>query len=349
MFDGSQETYIKTLHRALANDSLVNYLQQVKVIIIDEISMIAGYTLACTEEISRKARFSKKPWGGIKIIVVGDFAQLPPVTRSGPVDWAFAHPVWEHSKFTPVILNTMVRTEDPRLQNILNKVREGKTTKEIRKMLDFCVIPQKKIYDSKIIGTRVFPRNKQVDKYNQIKFAELTTPIVVHSAKFSGVAWAQDKLEQSAPVPAILKLRVGAVVMLRVNNVWHGYHNGSVGVVMETTKDKLIVELERGRRIIEVPTYVFEYIYNEKVVATMEQFPVCLGWAMSGHKVQGATLDKAVVDLSNLWDSGQFYTMLSRVRGLDDLHLCGWDLGSIRVSKKVRKFHDSIGFTDDRD
>ena len=350
MFDGSRENYVKTLSKALSNQSLCEYLRELEIIIIDEISMIAGYTLACTEEICRKSRFSKEPWGGIKVIVVGDFAQLPPISNyTSSTDWAFAHPVWEYSNFTPTILKTMVRTEDPKLENILNKVREGKTTKEIRKMLNNRIIPASKINDSNTPGTRVFPRNKQVDSYNQIKFRELTTPSVVFSAKFSGVDWAQDKLEQSAPVPAILRLRVGAVVMLRVNNPWKNYHNGSVGIVMDVSKERLIIELDRGKQIIEVNTYVFEYSHNNKVVATMQQFPVCLGWSMSGHKVQGATLDKAVVDLSNLWDSGQFYTMLSRVRRLDDLYLCGWDLGSIRVSKKVRQFHNSIGFVDDRD
>ena len=344
-FEGTREAYLATMNKALFDDSFVSFIQNVKSVIIDEISMIPGYTLACAEEICRRARFNSKPWGGIRLIAVGDFAQLPPVSRNGPVDWAFDHPVWEHSNFTPVVLKTMVRTQDDKLLYMLNKIRAGKTTKKIRRLLDSCLIPKERVYDARLQGTRVFPRNVQVDKYNNTKFNELNTPISTYNAIFSGDRWARDRLEVSSPVPAKLRLRVGAVVLIRKNNMIEGYVNGTSGTVTSLDNSSVTVELTKGGKVIILKT-TYEYLYRNSVVATMTQFPLCLGWALTGHKVQGATLDRAVVDLSSLWDSGQFYTMLSRVRSLDHIHLSGWDLASIKVAKKVQKFHESIGFVD---
>ena len=116
-----------TVERAMENTRVVRRLQKVDGVVIDEVSMLSGMTLRAAETIAREARDVDAPWGGMRVIAVGDFAQLPPVNPHGSErDWGFLDPSWIKSSFTPAVLKTIVRTKDPEFSDILNRVRAGR-------------------------------------------------------------------------------------------------------------------------------------------------------------------------------------------------------------------------------
>src|SRR3990167_9567087 len=126
-----------TVARALRSGKLINRLNRASCVIIDEVSMLSGMMLQAAETIACRIRGSAEPWGGLRIIAVGDFAQLPPVTPdTHGKDWAFLHPVWQESDFQPALLSTVIRTQDVELLMILNFVREGIVNDTVHEFLN---------------------------------------------------------------------------------------------------------------------------------------------------------------------------------------------------------------------
>jgi ATP-dependent DNA helicase PIF1 len=340
ILEGGQQ---KTVERALKNPRLRQRLKATDQVVIDEVSMLSGETLATAEQVARQARLCDEPWGGLRIIAVGDFLQLPPVSRdraAGP-DWAFQHEVWTRSAFRPALLETVHRTQDADWLAVLNQIREGRCSEEVRAALEerrqaaaFC-------QDQEV--TRLFGRRDEAERYNQQRLQELEGEAVALPTAYLGEEMHVQALQRSSPIPDILYLKPGALVMLRRNETNGLYVNGSLAHVRRCDKDQVEVELLENGMVVDLEPVKFEWLNAEgEVVASARNFPLNLAYGSTIHKSQGATLDRLRLRLSGLWESGQAYVALSRVRPPPRLYLDSWDARSIRVDSRVLDFTASL-------
>ena len=330
-----------TVARALATGTCIKRLRDAECIVIDEVSMLSGETLAAAEQIARQARENEAPWGGLRVIAVGDFAQLPPVhTSSEQKDWAFAHPVWEYTGFQSVYLRTPVRTTESRLLSVLNAIRAGQVTEEVHAFLESRRLDPGFEFD----GTKLYPRRKEADVYNAHRLGQIESPMREYHTEYTGEARGIEQLKKQCPIPEILQLKVGALVMLRKNDTSfpYKYVNGTLATVMSMNPDALTVQLLNGKTVTIFPE-VFSLIDgNGRKRASAENFPVILAWATTIHKAQGASIDRLMVSIFGLWESGHAYVALSRAQSEAGLYIARWDPQSIFIDPLVRQFYAQV-------
>ncbi|MFH1670755.1 MAG: helix-turn-helix domain-containing protein [Patescibacteria group bacterium] len=330
-----------TVVRALKSRQLWNRLQRAECIVIDEVSMLSGETVATAEEIARCARGNSEPWGGVRIIAVGDFAQLPPVQKDGgEKDWAFLHPAWEQSQFQPVFLHTAVRTNEPKLLDVLRCVREGIVNDEVRAFLKSRMAPSNPEFN----GTRLFPHRSSADHYNMQKLNSLPGNQQEFETYYEGGGRHVEQLKKQCPIPEILYLKTGALVMFRKNDTSFPYRyvNGSLGKVTSMDSDCIFVCLLDGTQV-DVHREEFSLLDgNGTIRARAENFPITLAWASTIHKAQGASIDRLMVSMSGLWESGHAYVALSRARSEKGLFIEAWDEESIFTESAVQEFYESV-------
>ncbi len=329
-----------TIAKAMSDRRLRKRLNQVQGIVIDEVSMIDGVILAAAEEIARRVRKSPEVWGGIQVIAVGDFFQLPPVVigRGRERPWAFLHPVWQRTAFRSVVLQENLRAaEDAELVQTLARVRQGQITDEVRLFLDRHV----RMCDNSA-SLRLYPRRAQADEYNRGRLAELPGEEIQIASLYSGSPRGIDQLKRAAPIAEELVFKVGAQVMLRQNDPLQRWVNGSLGIVKYYEPGKLMIELRSGY-VVSLDKADFTLLDADgNALAIASNYPLNLAYATTIHKAQGATLDHMVVDLRSLWEPGHAYVAMSRVRRSEDLFIVGWDEHSIRVDKAVIDYYGQL-------
>lgn len=329
----------ETVERALRNKRLMKRLKKTDGVVIDEVSMLSGAHLQAAELVARKARGNTSPWGGLRVIVVGDFAQLPPVNPFGSEkDWAFLDPVWERSEFRAAVLYETLRTADEEFIEVLNSVRIGKVTPSVTRFLS----SKTKQLSPDTEGTRLFARKDTVEKFNLGRLEKIKSPQHSFPTLYSGKEVEIEKFKKNSPIPEVITLKEGALVMLRHNDPEGKWVNGSLGTVKSIQEQNLRIELLSGREI-EVGVEDFTLLDAEgKPVVTARNFPVTLAWALTIHKSQGTTLDRLQVDLRGLWEPGQAYVALSRLSSGKGLYLEGWDARSIFTDSAVTRFHEGL-------
>ena len=322
-----------TVKKATENSYVTRRLKKAKGVVIDEISMISGIQLQCAELIARRARKNDSPWGGLKVIVVGDFSQLPPVSHTGAKDWAFMSPTWMDSGFDVVTLHKIMRTTDAEFLEVLNLVRVGTVNQKVIRFLDGKVSQDGDFQD----WTLLFPRRFEVDAYNSKRLAQIKGELHEFPTEYKAKDPKNlDALKKNAPIPEVLFLKEGALVMIRQNDPENRWVNGSLGIIKEITKDQITVKLMTGRKA-ELEPFSFTLLDgdgNEQAVA--KNFPITVAYATTIHKAQGMSLDRVRVDLSGAWEHGQAYVALSRARSAEGLSLVGWSPRSIVVDGAVR-------------
>ena len=334
-----------TVEKAAKNRQVVRRLKKIKGFIVDEVSMLSGPTLRAAEIIARRVRESDLPWGGLRVIAVGDFAQLPPIERGGGQKrgWAFLDSVWTFSGFETQFLRTQTRCRDEEYIRVLNDVREGRVTPLVRDYLNSKTGPVAEDFE----GTRLFPRRDETERFNLSKLDALSGAAVRFDTVYSGDARMIESLKKYSPLPDALFLKEKALVMLRQNDPQGRWVNGSTGHITSIKKTELKIELLNGRPI-EIEPASFSLLDAEgQVTAAAVNFPVSLAWASTIHKSQGATLDKMMVNLSNLWEPGQAYVALSRLQHGADLSVEKWEARSIRVDTDVVNFYRARAASDD--
>lgn len=327
--------------RATKNKHLVTRLLTAQCVVIDEVSMLSGTTLFAAEQIARKVRGRDEPWGGLRIIAVGDFAQLPPVTPGGQQkDWAFLHDVWRASDFQPALLSTVMRTKESEFLTVLNHIRKGEVNELVRDFLNRHMDATEEQEE----GTRLYAHRAKADEYNVRRLNGLDS--VLHSFRtvYEGDERYFENAQKAMPIPEELYLKRNALVMMRKNDPSYErlYVNGSLGHVTRIDEDELEVRLVTGD-VIELKREKFSYLNgdgNELVAAW--NFPVTLAWATTIHKAQGASLDRMTVDLSSLWEPGQAYVALSRVRSPSGLSIERWSPNGIRAEPLVTELYNSL-------
>lgn len=327
-------------HKILENAEYSRYLdylfRNVEEIIIDEISMIPGRALILAEQIARFHGNEDQPWGGYRIIVCGDFYQLPPVDKraDGSTDFCFTTDAWN---FKPIFLKEKMRCLDPEYNDILNCIRENRhnSWKDVNKFLN------SRVKTPELTIPHLYSRRMMVDGYNKDRLKELPgKPITFKPLFFADDPKIINRMERSLPGENPLTLKLGALVMTTVNNPSVGYYNGSIGNVVDIKGEKIFVALTNGEVVII--EMIEKEIVNAKMqsVAKVQFFPLRLAWAMTIHKSQGQSFDTAKMNLTNLWEGGHGYVALSRLKTSEGLFLEDYDRSVMKVNKEVREFYD---------
>lgn len=325
-----------TIKSALSNRSACERIVYTDTIIIDEISMISGETFKAADLLCQKIRQNKKFFGGIRVIAVGDFFQLGPYSEEEKQDWVFKSKSWNQGKIKKIELTQVMRTKDVNFLKILAKVRFGKVDKEVTNFLNKKII---KTPLDKFVGSRIFSRNHEVDSYNLKKLSEIKENPSIFETAYAGEENFIRRIKENLVIPEKVILKRGALVMLRVNNFQEGYINGTLGIITGITPDVLTIKKLSGESI-HVKKHVFEYLSGSgEVLARARNFPLTLAWAITIHKSQGASIEKALISLDRLWLHGQAYTALSRLSSSEGLFLVKWQKDSFIIDKEVLKYN----------
>ncbi len=308
------------------------------ILVVDEISMLHDFRLDMVEEVARQVRGGDRPFGGIQVVLCGDFFQLPPVSRHDSRSGSFitASQAWMSGVFTVCYLERQYRqTDDSLYTDILNGIRAGFLT---RSQLQALQARTEAIADPFTPRTRLLTTNADVDEINLEHLAELPGDTHVYQMETSGGKQYVETLMRSCLAPETLLLKQGAIVMCIKNSQDRRYVNGSLGTVtgFEPYTDYPLVTLLNGKEITIKPD-TWELVDGEKRRAQVSQLPLRLAWAITVHKSQGMTLDAARIDLRKAFVEGMGYVALSRVRGLKHLILDGFNGMALRVSPLARE------------
>jgi ATP-dependent DNA helicase PIF1 len=339
------------------------------ILIIDEVSMMSQKLFDILNAVGKAIRINGKPFGGLQVIFSGDFYQLPPVGNKDEIEtmaFCFESDDW-YSVFhrnCHIQLVKIFRQTDDVYSTALNQIREGKIKRKTYDLLSNYVGRQKSP-DLLVEPTKLFPTKNKVSTINESKLSHLENDLKKFEIKhvidvptnkndlLNRARWSQTDilneltyLEKSMLVDATLNLKVGAQVMCVVNITDDNKNlilcNGSQGIVTsfcEITGFPIVKYNNGVEHLMARHTWLSEKIPG----IGLSQIPLILAWALTIHKSQGATLDAAEIDAgSGIFECGQTYVALSRVRSLEGLYLTSFDVTRIRVNKKVQDFYETL-------
>ncbi len=320
------------IDQIISREKIAKRMEKAQVLVIDEISMLDGGVLEMVDRVCKAARQKMEPFGGLQVIFVGDFFQLPPITRPGDeLRYAFESRTWEDARPLICYLTDQYRQEDEMLLSLLQSIRKNDVDEAHFTLLS----EQKDIGYPDIEPTRLYTHNADVDAVNMQQLKALKGPVRKFTMAGQGNKQMQEGLAKNCLSPECLELKEEAMVMCTKNNFEAGYVNGTLARVVGFDDEGMpIIETTEKRRITMKPTS-WEMAEDGKVLASVEQIPLRLAWAITVHKSQGMSLDAAEIDLSKAFVFGQGYVALSRVRTLMGLKMLGMSPTALRVDPKV--------------
>lgn len=350
-----------------------------QILVLDEVSMMSKRLFDLINFLGRKIRNNTKLFGGIQLVFTGDFYQLPPVSskeEDGSGLFCFESNYW-FDTFLPenhIVLSTIFRQEDSKYKEILNKIRKGNiTNNDIKVLNEYVGRPFNSNNHNGCVPTKIFPTRRRVDEINtqmfnsikeksyefQTKIKYDCTVIIDSGKPLSSKIIENNKntrkeqkeyeikfLIENCPCEQILKLKKGCNVMCTINlDIDSGICNGSIGVVIDFTITGMpVVSFYNG---VVRPIETKYWQSDQYPCCAIGQIPLRLAWAMTIHKIQGATLSMAEIDVGqNTFEYGQSYVALSRIKSLDGLYLSNFSPEKIKAHPKVIKFYNSIPIID---
>jgi hypothetical protein len=335
----------------------INIMRSLDLLVIDEISMVRADILDGIDEVLRRYKNRFKPFGGVQLLMIGDLQQLAPVVKDD--DWEILKPYYDtcfffsshalkRSKFTGIELKHIFRQSDQRFIELLNKVRENQMDETTLQELNKRYIPGFNP-DEKEGYITLTTHNYQSQQINDAKLSKLKTKSYRFKAEVQG-----EFPEYSYPTDPELELKVGAQVMFVKNDqsAEKRYYNGKIGKIINIIDGEIEVRCPDDAESIDVEKVEWQnakYTLNETtqeitedVIGTFTQFPLKLAWAITIHKSQGLTFEKAIIDARASFAHGQVYVALSRCKTLE-----GLVLSSSIASHSVKNDTTVIQFTDE--
>lgn len=317
-------------------ETLVRRVTHAKVLIIDEVSMLDGRILGMVELVCRTLRHSEEVFGGLQVILVGDFFQLPPIANREegvPPVFAFDSPAWARLDAVVCYISEQHRQEDATFLSTLGAIRRGEVEDSVYECLS-----ERRTEPSEHPADvpHLYTHNVDVDQKNTEALGKIDEESETFYMTEKGKAGAVETLKRGCLSPQVLELKKEAAVMFTKNSFEAGYVNGTLGTVVEFDPDTgfPVIETREGERITATPAE-WAVEDNGKVLASITQIPLRLAWAITVHKSQGMSMDAAIMDLSRAFEYGQGYVALSRVRTLAGIHLMGINQRAFEVHPLV--------------
>ncbi len=308
------------------------------IIAIDEISMLSGQTLNLINAVLKGVRRNDRFFGGMRVIVVGDFMQLPPVHNQRSFDpkpiMAFESKAWTEANFAKLLLTKCWRQKDAEFIKLLDDIRHARP-------FDLTKIKFGE-YDPNAI--HIYSTNWEADGKNTTKLNELPGAVKMFKAEDKADEdYLYQWLDDNCLAPTELYLKKDSRVMLLVNlDVDHGLCNGSMGHVIAMNNVSVTVLFDNDQERVLTRMTVYQIKNQDNIVAFRDQIPLRLAWAITIHKSQGMTLAKVNIDLTRVCNYGQAYTALSRARRSEDICLTNLDPASIKVHPKAIRFYETM-------
>ena len=318
--------------------------RKINILIIDEISMLSPDLFDKLNIIGQTIRYSTRPFGGIQVIVSGDFCQLPCVKND---KFCFEAQSWNTVISKTFYLTEIVRQKDTEFQHCLNEIRLGNITDDIKKIINKRQhIKFKKVHGIK--PTKLYPLNSSVDYINNSEIKKLSGKngeIYEYQLEYEKTTRKKvnkEKLIKSCIANETLELTDQCQVMLIYNlDFENGLVNGSRGVITRFEDDLPVVKFMNGiEKVIDYHTW--EIKEDDKIIANISQIPLKVAYAFSIHKSQGSTIDYAIIDLDNIFEYGMAYVALSRVKSLDGLSITNINWDNICCHPKAIEFYDKL-------
>ncbi|MBP6884207.1 MAG: AAA family ATPase [Candidatus Pacebacteria bacterium] len=339
--------------------------EKARVLIIDEVSMLHAHRLDMVERVCRRFKRNDLPFGGLQVILSGDFFQLPPVTKSvnskskienseskiqsqselfidydsGEIkeeipesDMVVHSRAWRAMKPAICYLTEQHRQEDDVFLEILNAMRTN-TVDDTHKAL---VKGRMNAENIGTLPTKLYTHNIDVDSINHAELAKISGDTKEFVMAGKGSEFIVEALKKACLAPERLALKIGAEVMFIKNNYELGYFNGTRGKVSGfDSRGEPIVEIYSTGRKLTVGAMDWEVEENGRVKASITQYPLRLAWAITIHKSQGMSMDSAEIDLSKTFTYGMGYVALSRVRTLSGIRLVGYSDNALSMDPAV--------------
>ncbi|MEK7680861.1 MAG: PIF1 family DEAD/DEAH box helicase [Patescibacteria group bacterium] len=335
------------LDKITSTEYIVKRVRRAKVLVIDEVSMLPPDTLSMVDAVCREIKQSNYAFGGLQVIFVGDFFQLPPIVRAEK-NWnnkqislietpaarfAYDSPAWKRANPMTCYLSEQHRQDDAAYLSLLSAIRRNKFADGHLRQIETRKVARESAPEE---APKLFTHNADVDRVNDAMLASIKGKPVTFDMTSHGSTGLVFSLKKGCMSPETLVLKIGAKVMFTKNNQKEGFVNGTLGTVenFNSLLGMPIIRTHDGRQILAEK---MEWTVEEggKARARISQLPLRLAWAITVHKSQGMSLDEAVVDLSEVFEFGQGYVALSRVRRLSGLHLLGWNERAFQVHPDV--------------
>ena len=337
------------IYNIATNPRLKKRFKELKVLIIDEVSMISPIIFSVMDKVLQIAKKNDKSFGGIQIILSGDFFQLPPISRTKDEKrFAWQSPSWKEADLKTCYLTKKYRqNQENSISKVLDNIREGVISQEAKDILDSRV---GKSLDIDFSPTKLYTHNIDVDSENQKELDKLDGKMHTYEYFKKGSETNVERMFKNSLVQKTLCLKKDTVVMFIKNDTGGNFVNGTTGKVVgfEKNTDNPIVDIPgKGSLIVDAEEFTYE---NEEgdVLASIIQYPLKLAWAITIHKSQGMTLNAAQIDLSKTFEIGQGYVALSRVRDINGLSLNGYNENSLLVDELILKIDDRIKAASDK-
>lgn len=350
----------QTVEKILKKSSVKNQIQKCKILAIDEISMLDIKTFEYVDSVLRQVRSCDEPFGGIQVLFIGDFFQLPPVEKNenSAQKYCFESKLWKDLDLYTVLLTKNYRQNEENLITALSNMRTNSLTDADVKLLK--TRECKENIDTQN-ALHIFATNQEADNYNNMKFNKINSKeykLYAIDGVYKGEKLIENptnlreenilkRIDVVCSAEKSISLKIGVRVMLLKNlDFDKGLINGSCGEVKEINDEYVLVYFDNGQST-KITRHDFEFYNNEKLIALRRQFPLRLAYGITIHKSQGMSLDKLVVDCSRIFEKGQAYVALSRIKTLNGLYLQNFNPAKVMTDEKVVEFYRTLNIFDE--